>query len=332
MSKRDLSLDYIKGILILFVVYGHCLYWLDGNRNSFNYYFLPKIIYSFHMPLFIFLSGYFFSAKINANIYSTTTEKFKRLIIPHFFFNFIMLIPIFCLWGTYGHFITRFSNGIITISSIYHYFTMFWFLWCVFISCIITNIVHNCANNKKKGNIILILLSILFLFISKFQIIHIIIDHQHIGTMFFFFTIGIITHDDSTLFLQKTTKYCASLLYITYISLLYVKPEIDNLIISEIGNLAGLICAYNLFRLFYNLKISTRFVSYISKWTLSIYIYHFIFLYSIMKPVNLLYEKYDSIIIVVINLLIAILVTYTIAWLSERLSTSPFLRRYAFGK
>lgn len=332
MSKRDLSLDYIKGILILLVVYGHCLYWLDGNRNSFNYFYLPKIIYTFHMPLFIFLSGYFFSAKKNANIHSTVIEKFKRLIIPHLFFNFIMLIPIFCLWGTYGHFITRFSNGIITISSIYHYFTMFWFLWCVFLSCIITNIVHNCTNNKKKGNIILILLSILFLFISKFEIIHIIIDHQHIGTMFFFFTIGIITHDNGTLFIQKPTKFFAILLYTAYIALLYVKPEVDNLILSEIGNLAGLICAYNLFQLLYICKISTKIVLYISKWTLSIYIYHFVFLYSIMNYINYYFEKHDSILIVVINLLIAIFVTYTIAWLSERLSTSSFLRRYAFGK
>ena len=332
MSKRDLSLDYIKGILILLVVYGHCLYWLDGNTHSFNYIFFPKIIYTFHMPLFIFLSGYFFSVKKNANFYSTVIEKFKKLIIPHFFFNVIMLIPIFCLWGTYGHFITRFSNGIITISSLYHYFTMFWFLWCLFLSCVITNIVHNCTNNKKKGNIILILLSILFLFISKLQIIHIIIDHQHIGTMFFFFTIGIITHDNSTLFFQKKTKYCALLLYIAYIALLYIKPEIDDLIIIEIGNLAGLICAYNLFRLLYNLKIFTKLILYISKWTLSIYIYHFVFLYSIMKPINFIYKKCDSILIVGVNLLIAFIITYTITWLTELLSRSSFLRRYAFGK
>lgn len=330
MYKREISLDYIKGILILLVVYGHCLYWFDGNQYSSNY-FVAKIIYTFHMPFFIFLSGYFFSNKINNNIYSTIIVRFKRLIIPHFFFNIIMIMPIFYFWEVYGHFITRFSNGTITISSVYHYLTMFWFLWCVFISSIITNIVYIYTKDKKKGDIILFLISILFLLISKKQIIHIFIDHQHLGTMFIFFAFGVIIHDHICLFTHRHTKCCSILLYVIYLAIISFFPEKDYFIISEIGSLAGFICAYNLFLLLFNLKWGVGYFLFVSRWTLSIYIYHFAILYAIMKFVNEFYKNFNSAFIILMNLFIAISVTYAIAIITVYLSKSAFLRKYAFG-
>ena len=54
--KRDLYWDSLKLILIFLVVYGHTIeHFLDSNFNTSTYNF----IYSFHMPLFIFISGMF---------------------------------------------------------------------------------------------------------------------------------------------------------------------------------------------------------------------------------------------------------------------------------
>jgi len=52
---RDNRLDVMKGILILLVVLGHVI-----QRNIVNYEdnFIFRIIYSFHMPMFMFISGY----------------------------------------------------------------------------------------------------------------------------------------------------------------------------------------------------------------------------------------------------------------------------------
>ena len=55
-TKRDPRIDALNGVLILLVVLGHCIghdtsYRL--NMTSYNY------IYLFHMPLFVFMSGYF---------------------------------------------------------------------------------------------------------------------------------------------------------------------------------------------------------------------------------------------------------------------------------
>lgn len=53
MRQRDHSVDILKGIGILLVIIGHC--------DLFAVF--RSIIYSFHMPLFIILSGYFFTYK-----------------------------------------------------------------------------------------------------------------------------------------------------------------------------------------------------------------------------------------------------------------------------
>lgn len=55
MKERSLYWDTIKGLLIILVVFGHC-----GTAVGNN---LLSVIYSFHMPLFILVSG-FFSKKV----------------------------------------------------------------------------------------------------------------------------------------------------------------------------------------------------------------------------------------------------------------------------
>jgi fucose 4-O-acetylase-like acetyltransferase len=61
MKPRDSYFDNAKFLLILFVVLGH---FTNLNRSIPIMGGLNNIIYSFHMPLFIFISGYF-SKKIN---------------------------------------------------------------------------------------------------------------------------------------------------------------------------------------------------------------------------------------------------------------------------
>lgn len=52
MSSRIAYIDYAKAIAIILMVLGHC-YWKDSVP------YLSSAIYSFHMPLFFIMSGYF---------------------------------------------------------------------------------------------------------------------------------------------------------------------------------------------------------------------------------------------------------------------------------
>ena len=84
MNKRVEWIDIAKGYGILFVIIGH-LYLQDS--------FLTTQIYTFHMPLFFFLSGYVFSAK-KYNFNEFIKRKAKTILVPYFALGVCMII--FC--------------------------------------------------------------------------------------------------------------------------------------------------------------------------------------------------------------------------------------------
>ncbi|WP_175215983.1 acyltransferase family protein [Proteus mirabilis] len=66
---RNKKIDSIKGVLIFLVVFGHFLESMIGWKGS-NSSALLHVIYSFHMPFFILISGYFFSVNnFNRKLY-----------------------------------------------------------------------------------------------------------------------------------------------------------------------------------------------------------------------------------------------------------------------
>ena len=73
MAKRLEVFDTLKGIGILLVVLGHSAICDE----------LHSAIYSFHMPLFFMISGYFY---YNQPIHSFINKTCSRLIIPWLFF------------------------------------------------------------------------------------------------------------------------------------------------------------------------------------------------------------------------------------------------------
>lgn len=331
MSQRDLSLDYIKGVLIFLVVYGHCLYWLDGNNNTELYYFVPYVIYSFHMPLFIFLSGYFFSKSLENDFLKIISKRFKRLIVPHFFFNIIMIIPICCFWEQYGHFITRRSNGVVSLTSIYHYITMFWYLWCVFFSSIITQIIYILSKKRiKVFYFFLFFVSCLFTTISSFSTIGFFFEHQNMGTMFLYFSIGIIISQRLEIMKIKLIKYTAIIIFLFHLSCYFI-PINTPKSFTEFTKLASLVCMYNLFIFLYQKKIGIKFFTYLSKWSLGIYIYHFVILYGMMRYFNNIFEHY-GIHLIYINLILSLLVTYVTAIIVNFIHKYKLFRIYALGE
>jgi len=57
---RDARFDTLKGMLILLVVCGH--FFGHSSQGSLSQV-MGNFIYSFHMPLFVFISGYFTSSR-----------------------------------------------------------------------------------------------------------------------------------------------------------------------------------------------------------------------------------------------------------------------------
>ena len=93
-SERLAYLDIAKGIGIILVVIGHCIPDASSLTGISNPYFklMHQIIYSFHMPLFFFIAGFFVntqkfsvSSPYLQKTYLFIRKKFNRLIVPYLF-------------------------------------------------------------------------------------------------------------------------------------------------------------------------------------------------------------------------------------------------------
>lgn len=86
VKKRDYGFDNIKLILIVLVVFGHIIeeISIDGFWGLCR-----ALIYSFHMPAFVFASGYFASKSSK-----TTSDSVVTCLIPYFIFNTAFLLMV----------------------------------------------------------------------------------------------------------------------------------------------------------------------------------------------------------------------------------------------
>lgn len=88
MKQRNRYLDILRGAAVILMVFGHCLQYGNGTEfiesSGFFYNRLFQLIYSFHMPLFMLLSGYLFF--YTAGKYRKTIEfiknRWQRICLP----------------------------------------------------------------------------------------------------------------------------------------------------------------------------------------------------------------------------------------------------------
>ena len=78
-GKRILWIDYAKSICIYLVLLGHA----HASQP------VTDFIYTFHMPLFFFLSGCLFSFEKHPNFKEFAIKRFKGLMVPYLWINLI---------------------------------------------------------------------------------------------------------------------------------------------------------------------------------------------------------------------------------------------------
>ena len=79
---RVKGFDFLKLCAIFLVIWGHTIqYFLSSNYYDEPIY---RIIYSFHMPLFMMISGYFSLSSMSRTILDFAKKKFIQLLLPVF--------------------------------------------------------------------------------------------------------------------------------------------------------------------------------------------------------------------------------------------------------
>lgn len=133
MVQRLENFDIAKAICIILVVIGHYC------ENAPAWYMdIHDVIYSFHMPLFMFASGYIYIAfkKEEESYTKFIWKKIRRLMIPYFVVSFIVIsIKLLSQGGAYVENHVTFLSYIKALYSpeAGYYLWFIWALWWMFV-------------------------------------------------------------------------------------------------------------------------------------------------------------------------------------------------------
>ncbi len=138
---RDPWVDYAKAIGIVLVVYGHVA------RGLFNagipmdvplYERVDSSIYSFHMPLFFFLSGIFFLHSLHRRgSLALAANKMDTILYPYILWSLIQ--------GLTEVWLSRYTNGKVPLTEVLSLWdprAQFWFLYALFLVMLAAILVY----------------------------------------------------------------------------------------------------------------------------------------------------------------------------------------------
>lgn len=277
-NKRNYAFDNIKIILIFLVVFGHLIN-VVYTEKPFVIKIIWIIIYTFHMPLFVLISGYFSKG------YSDSLKVDKiitGLIIPYFVFN-----TIFCILDK------KFIIPILPESAMWYLYALI--IWRVLLpylirikyvlplSIFIALLTIFIPTGMDSGSLKVI--KYLPLFLTGYYI-----------TPEIFTKINNISKFKATIYFIFALTCLCLVFYVAKIdisdNILYVKSLDSNLNINVIlGRIITLL--FGLSICFYMMIIIPNkkyFITSVAKYTLMIYLFHYIpiirKIYKLIIPTN----------------------------------------------
>lgn len=138
---RDAWVDYAKAIGIVLVVYGHVargLYNAGIPMDTALYERVDSIIYSFHMPLFFFLSGlFFFHSLRRRGPACLTANKIDTIVYPYVIWSLIQGLTEVAL--------SKYTTGSTTLAEVLALWdprVQFWFLYALFLVVLTAILVY----------------------------------------------------------------------------------------------------------------------------------------------------------------------------------------------
>ena len=138
-KNRDAFLDIAKGLAIILVVVGHVI---QGSSEKFDDLLWFRVIYSFHMPLFVFLSGAVAAIAFRSdNIQDGFGGALKRAQTKISKASIRLLLP-FLAWCVTNQLIYHHSDSIFSalILAFRRPDTALWFLLAIFYCIVLTSL------------------------------------------------------------------------------------------------------------------------------------------------------------------------------------------------
>lgn len=190
------GLDIAKGIGIILVVAGHFF-----PESSPHWYAVARsVIYSFHMPLFLLISGYVYMyAGRDVPYLSFLKKKVKRVVIPYFLVSFLFIFIKFI-----PQMLSLYVKNPVTLESFIKVFYMpeaavsLWYLWALWWFYLIVPLLKT-----RTSRLVMLALSLIIAYLP-FDMPDV-FALQKVKEMFRYFMIGVILADFDSLtsFLKK---------------------------------------------------------------------------------------------------------------------------------
>lgn len=268
--------DYVKGILIIIVFMGHII--PGVLRETYPRYF----IYSFHMPLFIGISGFLLNIeKLDMQVKPILIKYWKRIICP-----WIIAVTIFYLARNI-HQISVKGFGMAFFKPYYHLWYVLGFLSYLIITCVFWGLFRNTCYKWW----FLFGTSVTISFVSKWDLLsphlegflhslHEIVQYDFRLYNLIFFVLGIYLrnmyeHNNGLIYSKKTME-------ITRIVLIMSMMCVSLLFFFDFENIENMMfyvmnCTFLVVIIFdcVNNKIpESKIIEFIGKYSLPIYLYH----------------------------------------------------------
>lgn len=190
MSKeRYIWADSLKGWLMLLVILGHAIQSTFGVDCDSNHVW--NLIYSFHMPAFMAISGWLAFRITYPTIHIKNTwggywnickRRCRQLLIP------------FTIWSLIQFFVRGNCSLNAILQIIIHPDSYFWFLWVLFWICVIFNLAQLLSSKLKENEMVLILGTCLLLFGVMVVMEIRVLGFQFLAYYFLFYTLGYSLH------------------------------------------------------------------------------------------------------------------------------------------
>ena len=136
MKTRIPAFDAVKSFAIFLVVWGHSIQYLMPHDFFHNPMF--ELIYAFHMPLFMMVSGFFAFSSTKSTFIKMIKHKFIQLILPCISWGILSIL----LHTVKIVFKGKALNINTLAASIYHTLNgNYWFLKSLFCCYLIFNIL-----------------------------------------------------------------------------------------------------------------------------------------------------------------------------------------------
>ena len=309
--KRDKLTDLLKGYACFLVVFGHVIMGIRkaGINIPFGTFELESFIWTFHVALFMFLSGYVYNItggwKAKGTRKNFIIHKLINLGIPYMFFSIIYILI---------NTIISSSNTHMEINNILYLWkepvAQYWFLYALFMLFIIWTIMSKWFKNWQITIFIVLVGTIGYLYNFSFGILSSAIS------MALPFGIGTCLN---RFYIDKKKIMVKILLIIAHIIITFIIIilKVNNYFLDKIVSIFGIFSSIALISILQRSKIVEKILGKINEKSFPIYLLHTIFTAGI-RIILLKIGVENYFIHLLLGLMFGFLCPYIIAIISEK--------------